>query len=249
MKTAVDPRSFHSHEIVFSLLMGAIALVNRGNPLLAYPEILWSFALMLGFNLACQLALRVGAQSRHVGLAAALGNVVLVSLVLHASGGVESSFWPMYLIPVFTACLYLERRHLLLALASTTAFIGCFYLDALWDGVPWEPYELAIKLGVLALAAAVTASISFKERRHFTEARAGREKIERLAKESVRAVAPKVAHDINNPLTIILGTVELMLKDAPEDSFQRQDLLRIQSAARRCAQMTAHLLDYSRALQ
>src|SRR5260370_9310156 len=99
MKTVVDPKSLHSHEIVFSLLMGAIALVNRGNPLLAYPEILWDFALLLGFNLACQLALRQGADARHVGLAAALGNVALVSLVLRASGGVESSFWPMYLLP------------------------------------------------------------------------------------------------------------------------------------------------------
>jgi signal transduction histidine kinase len=68
--------------------------------------------------------------------------------------------------------------------------------------------------------------------------------MENMKKENLRELAPRIAHDINNPLAVILGSVELMMQEVPEDSPQRQDLERIQTAARRCARVTDSLFEY-----
>src|SRR3989344_345262 len=99
--SAVDPNALQYQEIVFSLAMGVVALLGRNNPLVRYPDILWAFAAMLAFNLCSPRLLRVrgGAATPLVSMAV---NVALCSLVLELSGGEQSSFWPLYLLPIFT---------------------------------------------------------------------------------------------------------------------------------------------------
>lgn len=237
------PEAFRYQEIVFSLVMGFITLVNHENPLLIYPDILWAFAALLGANLAYQLALTRFKDSSAVALTSMGANIALVSLIVRVSGGCQSSFWPMYLLPIFTACLYLERRHVLLAVASAAAFLAYFYIDGLWNSISWEPSELAIKAGALALAAAVTMPLAFRERDQRRALQAGREKMEALALSLNQKSAADIAHDINNPLTVILGTVDIMLQESIKGSPQHEDLERIQAAARRCARATDSLFD------
>jgi len=246
---SVDPKALHYQEVLFSLVMSVVSVISRDNPLVRFPDILWAFAAMLGFNLAYHRMLRRSSGSI-APLASIAVNVCLSSLVVFLSGGAQSSFWPLYLLPVFTACLYLKRRHVQGAVAASAAFLACFYLEAFWDGRPWEACEFAIKAGVLAFAALITAQISFKERAQRQDLSGIRERmdvlarslerrkasdLEALRRQSLDALIPGIAHALNNPLGIILGTVELMLKDSPEGSLQREDLLRIRAAARRCA--------------
>lgn len=237
-----EQNEFGYHEIIFSIVMGLVAALNRDNPLVSYPNALWAFAALLAGNLACQLALRRTSRRGEVALASVALNVVLVSLVISTTGASQSSFWPMYLLPLFTGCLYLERRHVLLALAVSAAFLSFFYMEALWQRLAWEPCELLIKVGVMALAAGVTMPLARRERRQRAALTAERSKMERLASERL---VPQVLHDINTPLTIIYGSVELLLKEAPQGSERRQDLQRIMTAARACARLTRMLLDAS----
>lgn len=64
--------------------------------------------------------------------------------------------------------------------------------------------------------------------------------------ESVGRLAGGVAHDFNNMLGVILGRTELALNLVEKDSFLYKDLLDIQKAAQRSAELTRQLLGFAR---
>lgn len=258
---SIDLHALRHQEVLFTLVMGVIALLSRENPLVRAPDILWAFAAMLGFNLASHRALRVG-RGPAAALLSVAANVVLASAVVHCSGGSASSFWPLYLLPVFTACLHLEARHVAAAWLASAGFLACFYLEGFWASRGWDVCEFLIKLGVLAVSGAVTARLSAEERAGRAAAAESRERVEQLARslerrsatellaqrrQSLSTLVPGIVHALQNPLTVVLGSVELLIKEAPEGSLQRQDLERIRAAARRCAQVGEDLLAQARA--
>ncbi len=64
--------------------------------------------------------------------------------------------------------------------------------------------------------------------------------------EAVGRLAGGVAHDVNNMLGVILGCTEFSLNIAPPETRLREDLLEIQEAARRSADLTRQMLAYAR---
>lgn len=84
------------------------------------------------------------------------------------------------------------------------------------------------------------------------------EEVQRLYKESLQLVtqseklasigrlAGGVAHEINNPLMVILGRAELALMDLPEDHAASADLEIIVSETKRIANIVKNLLRFSR---
>jgi PAS domain S-box-containing protein len=64
--------------------------------------------------------------------------------------------------------------------------------------------------------------------------------------ESVGKLAGGVAHEINTPLSIILGYAQLLKSDAPKDSQMADDLAIIEKQAKVCRQIVADLLGFSR---
>jgi two-component system NtrC family sensor kinase len=68
---------------------------------------------------------------------------------------------------------------------------------------------------------------------------------DRLA--SVGTMAASVAHEINNPLTTVLGYAKLLLEDKGENHPDRDALTLVADEAERMKQIVATLLDYSRA--
>jgi PAS domain S-box-containing protein len=64
--------------------------------------------------------------------------------------------------------------------------------------------------------------------------------------ESVGRLAGGVAHDFNNMLNVIMGYAELMLEKIEPDNSMRHDLLEIQTAAQRSADITRQLLAFAR---
>jgi PAS domain S-box-containing protein len=64
--------------------------------------------------------------------------------------------------------------------------------------------------------------------------------------DAVGRLAGGIAHDFNNILTAILGTASLMSAGVEGDPAARQDLLEIEKAARRGADLTRQLLAFSR---
>ncbi|MBI5835558.1 MAG: response regulator, partial [Armatimonadetes bacterium] len=64
--------------------------------------------------------------------------------------------------------------------------------------------------------------------------------------ESVGRLAGGVAHDFNNMLAVILGHIELALEEVDPTQPLHEDLLSVQEAARRSADLTRQLLAYAR---
>lgn len=259
--SSIDLHALRHQEILFSLVMGVIALLSRDNPLVRTPDILWAFAAMLAFNFASHRALRAGGGPAGPLLSVAT-NVLLASAVVECSGGAASGFWPLYLLPVFTACLHLERRHVAAACLASSGFLAYFYLEGFWASRSWDVCEFLIKLGVLAVSGAVTARLSEEERAGRASVARHRARVEELAlslerrtaaellalrRQSLGTLVPGIVHALQNPLMVVLGSVELLIKEAPEGSLQRQDLERIRAAARRCAQVGEDLLEQARA--
>jgi two-component system, NtrC family, sensor kinase len=63
---------------------------------------------------------------------------------------------------------------------------------------------------------------------------------------AVGEMAAGVAHELNNPLTTIVGFTELLLEDLPHDSESRPDLETVLREALRARDVVRRLLDFSR---
>jgi len=63
---------------------------------------------------------------------------------------------------------------------------------------------------------------------------------------AVGEMAAGVAHELNNPLTTVVGFTELALEDLPIDSAVRNDLDLVLKEARRARSVVRRLLDFSR---
>lgn len=248
--------AFRHQEVAFSLCMAAVAVLVRDNP--AYsPNLLWSFAALLAFNLAYHVLLRREGEAWYVPMVSMAANTILVTAVLNFSGGAQSPFWPMYLIPIFTACLYLRGRHVAFAAVSASAFLGCLYLSAAEPDAPlqWALAELTIKVSVLIVSASVTAQYAFRERRARVELASARGELERLAAELERAGLDRhetgggmtrflagLVYDLNGRLTLIRGRADLLKDALGEDTAQSEDARVIAEAARSLSRLGSDLL-------
>ena len=63
---------------------------------------------------------------------------------------------------------------------------------------------------------------------------------------AVGEMAAGVAHELNNPLTTVAGFSELLLKDFPQESSQREDLEMVLREAKRARSVVRRLLDFAR---
>lgn len=61
---------------------------------------------------------------------------------------------------------------------------------------------------------------------------------------SVQRMAGSVAHNLNNQLTTVMGTLELVLSDLPADTKYRETLLRSMNAADKAADISRQMLGY-----
>ena len=80
--------------------------------------------------------------------------------------------------------------------------------------------------------------------RELEEAQAKLIQSEKLA--SIGQLAAGVAHEINNPLGVILGFSQVIMKKLPEDDALRTPLLSIEREGLRCKKIIQGLLDFSR---
>lgn len=62
-------------------------------------------------------------------------------------------------------------------------------------------------------------------------------------------LAGGAAHELNNPLSAILGFAQILMIEVPEDNPWRDDLKMIEESAQRCKKIIANLLSFSRQYQ
>lgn len=89
--------------------------------------------------------------------------------------------------------------------------------------------------GSTAVIKDMTEKVEFDQRMYNTE---------KLA--SIGLLASGVAHEINNPLTIVLGIADLMKERVPEGSDARRDLEMIEENANQAQRIVQDLLNFSR---
>jgi PAS domain S-box-containing protein len=95
----------------------------------------------------------------------------------------------------------------------------------------------------VAIALDITEREKAEEELHRTQ----RQLLQAQKLEAVGQLAGGIAHDFNNYLTVILGNVELLALDLPEEGTAKRVLGEIEKAGRQSAALTQQLLAFSRA--
>ena len=231
------------YEAAFSVFMAVVAFLWRREGDLADPILLALFALLMGVNLAAGRALRRWPALRWLAAAITLSNCGVVAAIVARSGGGESQFWVLYLLPVFSSCLLLGGRETALVSAGALAFnaAGSLRDAGVWGADDWV--SLALKSAVLVLAASVTLRLAERERAARARLQQERERVkEKAGLADLGLLGAGLAHDLGGALTVILGyaDVALMAQGVPADV--QRDLTAIRRSAVLARRLSSGLL-------
>jgi PAS domain S-box-containing protein len=119
--------------------------------------------------------------------------------------------------------------------------MGFFSLDECSGERVWKDEEIA-----LFKDAARLIELILERKQAERTIKQSQEKLlisERLA--SLGRIAAGVAHELNNPLTGVLGMAELMLEEVPKDSPLHEELEIIEESALRCKNIISNLLSFA----
>lgn len=244
-------------EHVFVLLMLALAFLYRENPILVFPHALvFLFALLVYNFIQHRLILDAKHPQLVHGLSLAV-NSLLITAVLHYSGGKDSSFWVLLLLPIFSSVIMHSKVTTWLTLAMTLTVLGAFYLDMALVPKAGDEYALGTKIVVLVVALVLTQRLAFvereakivleEERRVLGELQAKTEESNQLAarRTSMGQHAAQIADELNAPLAVIRGYSALLSEESSPGSKPAADLRQIQEAAEMCQGLVAHLMGLS----
>jgi signal transduction histidine kinase len=110
-----------------------------------------------------------------------------------------------------------------------------------------EDIDRLERLAPLAAAALENHRLLQDLQRRMEELQTTQEQLIQSAKmAAIGNLAAGVAHEVNNPMTIVMGFAEMLMAELPADSAQRQDLQRILAEASRVRRIVHALLDFSR---
>ncbi len=246
----------HRYEMVFSLVLVMLAFLCRDNLNLVYPEILYLFLLFLTLNFLVVISIRLWSLHEWIVAGVILANCGTITAILEYSGGADSNLWVLYLLPINTACLLLDRRQVLLITAGAVGMNSVFLLFQEQGGAA-VLFLAALKNGLLIFASATTVHLVNRERRRTAELSKERDRLHELEAQAVERersiegsralielglVSSGVAHDLRGPLTAILGTCEFNLDSKGIEGDLRADFERIQRCAELCRSIAGTVL-------
>jgi two-component system, NtrC family, sensor histidine kinase HydH len=193
--------------------------------------------------------------------------IALSSLLLEHSGGINSSYYLMYLIPVVTAATYFRfwatMFWTLLASASYVAFL--FPALQFYYLTPGALEELTIRCLFFFLAACLVNPIISENRRQARRYRLTAEELAetnlklKLAQEDARRserlaalgqLSAGLAHELRNPLAIIKGSAETLNKRLQAaDPLSAELASYISGEVNRTNSIVTRFLDFARPLK
>ena len=118
----------------------------------------------------------------------------------------------LYFLPIIISAFWFGLRGSL----TTSLAITLFYLAYAifyWRGFSAADLDRLVEIGLFNVVAVIVGSLQDRQRAH------AREKL-----ESIRALAATVGHEINSPLFVAMGNVELLQDDFAEDSETYKEL-------------------------
>jgi signal transduction histidine kinase len=248
----------------------AIWLVFLGVLAALPPELEWhKQVILLAIGAVQVLESRIVARFERRGVSyVILLKILLATLLIDHTGelSINSSYWPIYFLPVVTAALYCGPW-MTLAWTTISSAAYCSYL------IPArQEYEvtseaigfLALRIMFFFLAAMVVNRFS-QQSRHQTQLY--RELAERLAEtnrrlEQAQAEARRserlvalgqlsagLAHEIRNPLGVIKGSAEMLSqKLEASDALSRELAGYISTEVNRLSALVTEFLDFARPL-
>jgi two-component system, NtrC family, sensor histidine kinase HydH len=195
--------------------------------------------------------------------------IILATVLLDHTGeiGINSTYWPIYYIPIVTAAIYFGPIGTLL----WTALAACAYCSYLIPAL--QVYELtedaiatlAIRILFFFLAAMVVNRFVVENRRQVQRYQTLSETLEETNRQLRRAEAEArrserlaalgqmsagLAHEIRNPLGVIKGSAEMLSKKLTGDQALAGELAGyISSEVNRLNALVARFLDFARPLQ
>ncbi|HBL19024.1 MAG: hypothetical protein A2X36_13610 [Elusimicrobia bacterium GWA2_69_24] len=246
------------YETVFSIFLVLLAFLWKDNPSLVYPQILHLFSGLLLLNLGAGMSLRRWPARRALAAGIILLNCAVITLALEYSGGPRSNLWVLYLLPIYTASLWLRTREVVWITLGAVGFNLAFQAHnvVLWDDT--AAFLLALKSAILTFAAFTTHGLAERERRGMERLAADREALAALERagqssrkrlEQARALADvglataSVAHDLKSPTMVVLGTAQYLLENAAFPEAFHPDIKRIIRSAQLCQQLSSSVLD------
>lgn len=239
------------YELMFLVFMLGIAFLMRGNPDIVYPDILYLFLLLMGGNLLFNfLAPRLHGAEAWVVELVLLTNMLLATEIVRVSGGGDSYFWVLYLLPIFTAALAVKLFDVVSSLLFCSLAVVYFSKPLEWWDLT-ECFSVAVKLAIFLFSAAVlyrTALSRLQAERVLEAKRAEADRLVRELEEKSDAMVAEssaaevgglmsgLLHDLGSPLSVIMIASEIM---EAEGSADKKAVERVKRAARHAMALVA----------
>jgi two-component system sensor histidine kinase HydH len=193
--------------------------------------------------------------------------IVLASVVVNCTGGIESSYYLIYYLPVVTAAMFFGAAQTLLWTALASAAYLSFLVPALevYELTREGATELAIRILFFFLAATVINRFVSENRRQaqryrqladalaetnrqLAQAQEEKRRSERLA--ALGQLSAGLAHEIRNPLGVIKGSSEMLSKKLQASEPVAGELAGyISSEVNRLNTIVTRFLDFARPSQ
>ena len=194
--------------------------------------------------------------------------ILLATLLIDHTGelSINSSYYPIYYLPVFTAALHFGAVGTLLWTALASAAYCSYLYPALqqYELTPESVAELSLRILFFFLAAVVINQFAIKSRqqtgryrrlaeqlaetnRQLEHAQAEARRSERLA--ALGQLSAGLAHEIRNPLGVIKGSAEMLnQKLGSADPLSAELAGYISSEVNRLSALVSRFLDFARPL-
>jgi two-component system, NtrC family, sensor histidine kinase HydH len=193
--------------------------------------------------------------------------IALSSLLIAHTGGavsINSSYYPIYYLPVITAAIYFGPLGTLLWTALASAAYCSYLIPALqeYELTSSGKVELAIRILFFFFAAILVNQFVMENRRRLKESQALSDTLAesnrqlKLAQEEARRserlaalgqLSAGLAHEIRNPLGVIKGSAEMLTQKLQGNTPLAQELAGyISSEVNRLNALVARFLDFAR---
>lgn len=245
------------YQPMFVLFVIALALFAKESGYLVMPQFLYWLGGFLLLNIAANRVMTRFMLKVIAVDALIMTNCFLISAIVHYSGGLHSDQWILYLLPIFTAAMVLSTRELVFTTILSTIMMSLFYgWPAGWDLD--VGFEIIIKGSLFFIGAYLMRSMVQDKNKIALALEMERKKLdeveENFAEQNLKAIEAAnmvevgkmtsgVVHDLGTPMSVILGSARMMMKDG---TFNKGDLQRIIDAALLCKNIITNTMQVVR---